>query len=171
VRNLRMLAILLLALAGTELLRTHVAEPYTVAQTSMEPHLNEGDRLVVNKLAFRTGEPSRGDVVVFDSADVPGSAGAPETTLVKRVIGLPGEVVQALDGHVVIDGEVIDDPWSDGKATAAFGPTRVPDGMVYVLGDNRGLSVDSRTFGSVPIDSLIGRVEAIIWPAPRVGRV
>lgn len=171
VRNVRMLVLVLLALAGTELLRTHVAQPYTVAKTSMEPHLHEGDRLFVNKLAFRAGDPSRGDVVVFDSTVAPSSADGPGTILVKRVIGLPGEVIQSLDGHVVIDGEVIADPWSEGKPTAAFGPTRVPEGMIFVLGDNRGLSVDSRTFGSVPIDSVIGRVEAVIWPAPRVGRV
>jgi signal peptidase I len=171
VRNLRLLALLLVALAGTELLRTHVAEPYTVAKTSMEPRIHDGDRLFVNKLAFRTGEPSRGDVVVFDTTDVPGSGDAPGTTLVKRVIGLPGEVIQALDGDVVIDGAVIDDPWSDGDPTAEFGPVRVPEEMVFVLGDNRGLSVDSRTFGAVPIDSLIGRVEAIIWPPSDAGRV
>jgi signal peptidase I len=171
VRNLRLLALVLVALAGTELLRTHVAEPYTVAKTSMEPRIHDGDRLFVNKLAYRTGEPSRGDVVVFDTTDVPGSGDAPGTTLVKRVIGLPGEVVQALDGDIVIDGAVIDDPWSDGDPTAAFGPVRVPEEMLFVLGDNRGLSVDSRTFGAVPIDSVIGRVEAIIWPPSDAGRV
>ena len=171
VRNLRLLVVLLLALAGTELLRTHVAEPYTVAKTSMEPHINDGDRLFVNKLAYRTGDPSRGDVVVFDTTEVPGSADARGTTLVKRVVGLPGEVIQALDGDVVVDGEVVDDPWSDGKPTSEFGPIRVPDGTVFVLGDNRGLSVDSRTFGAVPIDSVIGRVEAIIWPPSDAGRV
>lgn len=170
-RNLRILALLVVVLAGTEALRSHVAEPYTVAATSMEPQLRAGDRLVVNKLAFRLGEPARGDVVVFDTADVPGAAGAPGRTLVKRVIAVSGEVVQGLDGAVVVDGEVIDDPWSAGVPTPAFGPVRMPDATVYVLGDNRALSVDSRTFGAVPIDALTGRVEAVIWPPDRAGRV
>ena len=170
-RNLRILALLVVVLAGAEALRSHVAEPYTVAATSMEPQLRAGDRLVVNKLAFRLGEPALGDVVVFDTADVPGAAGAPGRTLVKRVIAVSGEVVQGLDGAVVVDGEVIDDPWSAGVPTPAFGPVRMPDATVYVLGDNRALSVDSRTFGAVPIDALTGRVEAVIWPLDRAGRV
>lgn len=166
----RVIALVVGILAASALLRSHVAEPYTVALSSMEPALSDGDHLVLDKLAYVVGDPARGDVVVFDTSDVPGAEGAPPRTLVKRVVGLPGEVVQGLDDQLVVDGEVIDDPWQ-GAPTPAFGPILVPDGMVFVLGDNRALSVDSRTFGVVPIGALAGRVEAVIWPPDRAGRV
>ena len=108
---------------------------------------------------------------MFDTSDVPGAEGAPQRTVVKRVVGLPGEEVQGLDDRLVVDGEVIDDPWHGSTPTPTFGPIVVPDGMVFVLGDNRALSVDSRIFGAVPIDALTGRVDVVIWPPDKAGRV
>ena len=87
------------------------------------------------------------------------------------MVGLPGEEVQGLDDRLVVDGEVIDDPWHGSTRTPAFGPIVVPDGMVFVLGDNRSLSVDSRIFGAVPIEALTGRVDVVVWPPDRAGRV
>ena len=170
-RGVRVTLLVGAILAASALLRYHVATPYTVAQSSMEPALSEGDRLVLNKVAYTIGEPERGDVVVFDTTDVPGAEGAAQRTVVKRVVGLPGEEVQGLDDRLVVDGEVIDDPWHGSAPTPAFGPILVPEGMVFVLGDNRALSVDSRIFGAVPIDALTGRVDVVVWPPGRAGRV
>jgi signal peptidase I len=167
-RGARALWIVLALGAVTATVRAYVVAPYTVNAASMEPQLSDGDRVVLNRLAFEVDAPERGDVVVFDTADVPGAAEAPSRRLVKRVVGLPGEKVQALDGALVVDDEVIDDPWQ-AAPTPAFGPILVPEGMVFVLGDNRSLSVDSRTFGVVPIGALTGRVEAVIWPLGDAG--
>jgi signal peptidase I len=137
----------------------------------MEPALHQGDRLVVNKVAYRLGHIERGDVVVVDSDQIPGASPELSKTLVKRVVGLPLESVSALDGRLFIDGSPIDQPWLGDVETLDFGPVVVPPGSVFVLGDNRGSSIDSRNFGAVPTEAIIGRVEGVIWPLSDVGRV
>jgi signal peptidase I len=170
-RNLRVLALVAATLVAAGVARHYAAQPYTVSADSMEPQLHDGDRVVANKLAYVVGEPARGDIVIFDTDEVPGAGRSPSTRLVKRVIGLPGEVVRAVGDEIYVDGERIDDRWGDGSRTASFGPSRVPEGSVFVLGDNRALSVDSRTFGHVPVDAITGRVEAVVWPPAHAGRV
>ena len=157
--------------AGSTLIRTYVAQPFTVESTSMEPALHEGDRLLVNKVAYKVGEPARGDVIVIDTGSVPGAPPGISDTVVKRVVGLPGESVSALDGRLFIDGSPIDQPWLGDVETPAFGPVVLPPGAFFVLGDNRSSSIDSRSFGAVPSDAIIGRVEGVIWPLSDVGRV
>ena len=169
--RLRILGFGLALILAIGLTRAYVAEPYAVAAVSMEPALSDGDHILLNKMAFAVSGPKRGDVVVFDTVKVAATAGMPNRTLVKRVIGLPGDVVQSIENNLEIDGEVIDDPWRGSTVTPAFGPIQVPDGMVLVLGDNRVGSVDSRTFGPIPIDVLTGQVEVVIWPPKRAGRV
>jgi signal peptidase I len=151
----------------------------------MEPQLDIGDRVVVSRLAYRLHDPRRGDIIVFDE---PGSEGRDasgvlhvvgeilegvglrqpdQTELIKRVIGLPGEVVEARGGRVLIDGRELVEPYlPDDVATADFGPVTVPDGHVFVMGDNRGNSVDSRfaSVGPVPVDNIVGRAVARVWP-------
>ncbi len=168
---LHKLGFVLALLLAIGLARAYVVAPYAVAAVSMEPALSDGDHILLNKLAFAMSDPKRGDVVVFDTATMAATVGMPNRTLVKRVIGLPGDVVQSIENNLEIDGEVIDDPWRGSTVTPAFGPIEVPAGMVLVLGDNRVGSVDSRTFGPVPIDALAGQVEVVIWPPKRAGRV
>ena len=153
------------------LIRSEVAEQYTVASSSMEPELHDGDRVVVNKVAYRFGDPQRGDVVVLDTTPIAGAPPHLGDTLVKRVVGLPGDVVEAVDGRVRINGAELDEPWLGEVETPAFGPVEVPDDTLFVLGDARVLSIDSRTFGAVPTYAVIGRVEAIVWPPHDAGRL
>jgi signal peptidase I len=164
VTTARVVVLVVVAVIGTDLLRSCVAEPYTVASTSMEPAFHDGDRLVVNKLAYRWGDVGRGDIVVFDTSRVSGETRELGPSLVKRVIGLPGEVVQGIGGKVLIDGNQIEEPWLGEVQTPPFGPVQVPDDSLFVLGDARGVSIDSRTFGTVPINALVGQVEAVVWP-------
>ena len=159
-------------LLGSVAIRHFVAEPYVVESRSMEPELHQGDRLLVDKVVYRLADAKRGDIVVLDTADIAGGSSAElGKTIVKRVVGLPGDVVSAQNGRLFIDGSPIDEPWLGDVQTNEFGPVEVPEGALFVLGDQRALSVDSRTFGTVPIGAVRGRVEAIIWPPEHVGRV
>ncbi len=157
---------------GSMVIRHFVAEPYVVESRSMEPELHQGDRLLVDKVVYRLADAKRGDIVVLDTREIAnGSSAELGKTIVKRVVGLPGDIVSAQNGRLFIDGSPIDEPWLGDVQTNAFGPVQVPEGALFVLGDERALSIDSRTFGTVPIDAVRGRVEAIIWPPEHVGRV
>jgi signal peptidase I len=170
-RTTRVVLLVVATVIGSNLLRSCIAEPYTVASTSMEPEFHDGDRLVVNKLAYRFGDVRRSDIVVIETHRVSEGTERLGETLVKRVVGLPGDVVQAVDGRVLINGEPLDEPWLDGAQTAAFGPVQVPEDALFVLGDARDVSIDSRSFGPVPVDAVVGRVDAVIWPPGDAGKV
>jgi signal peptidase I len=138
----------------------------------MEPRLHSGDRLVVDKLSYRLRDVRRGDVVLVDTSAIPAMARPDGDSIVKRIIGLPGERIEAVDGKVLVDDEHLDESWlGDDVLTPDFGPLLVPDGSVLVLGDNRATSIDGRTFGAIPIDAIIGRAEWVIWPLGDVGRL
>jgi signal peptidase I len=132
----------------------------------MAPTLEPGDRYLLKKNAYTHGPPRRGDVIVFHHPTDKGQI------LVKRVVGLPGEQLGIVDGRVAVNGERLRE---DYLRTAPFveGPRwlTVPDGTVYVLGDNRSLSEDSRDFGPVALRLIIGRATRIIWPLGRAGRI
>jgi signal peptidase I len=146
-----------------------------VEGSSMVPNFVDQEHLLVNKLAYRVGEPKRGDVVVFHA---PGSA---KKDFIKRVIALPGETVEIRDGRVEVDGQPIDEPWGPRLDESDFGPVEVPPESYFVLGDNRANSNDSRIFGSmagsaevrgsVPRGSIVGRVWMSVWPLNRLGPV
>ncbi len=173
VAKLSVIVVLLVGAAAVaaNLIRSEVAEQFTVASSSMEPELHDGDRVVVNKVAYRFGDPQRGDIVVLDTTPIAGAPPHLGDTLVKRVVGLPGDVVEAVDGRVRINGAALDEPWLTDVETPAFGPIEVPDDKLFVLGDARELSIDSRTFGPVPSYAVIGRVDAVVWPPHDAGRV
>ena len=166
----------LLALAETAALtlalfvgvETVVAQPYTVEQVSMEQSLLPGERVVVDKLTPRFEPYRRGDIVVFIEPGTPSTS----TPLIKRVIGLPGDVVELRDGRVVVDGTTLDEPYLyPGQVTLPLtAQTRwqVPDGTLFVLGDHREASRDSRWFGPVPLTSIIGRAWLRYWPLDRL---
>jgi signal peptidase I len=142
-----------------------VAEPFRVPSASMAPTLRPGDRVLVNKLAYRTGRPARGDLALVE---------VPRTgeLLLKRVVGLPGDAVEIRDGTLFVNGRARREPFVDRRRVDGvyFGPVRVPRDDVFVLGDNRGDSVDSRQLGPLPQRGLVGRVEARIWPPGRISR-
>lgn len=138
--------------------RPVVAAPSVVEGPSMQPTLQTGDRVLVEKLGYRFGEPARGDVVLLH--------GDEGELLIKRVAALPGETVAARDGSIYVDGAPLREPYAHrtAPATLTMEPTTVPPGHVYVLGDNRGNSTDSRYFGPVAQERLVGEAVAVLWP-------
>ena len=139
-----------------------VAEPFRIPSQSMEPTLRPGDQALVDKIAGKP--PHRGDLVAFH---------APRTgeILLKRVVAVGGDTVGLEDGVLVVDGRRIREPYADPEAidSVYFGPVKVRPGTVFVMGDNRGNSEDSRDFGAVPTDRIIGRAVARVWPPSRWG--
>jgi signal peptidase I len=149
------------------LLRWLVVQAFYIPSASMEPALAVGDRVLVNKLAYRVGEPERGDIVVFERP--PNSSSGVVDDLIKRVIGLPGETIEAHDGKVFVDGVELSEPWlADGTMTPDFAPEEVPPDHVFVLGDNRPNSEASNRFGPIPEDLIVGRAFVRIWPLSRI---
>ena len=185
-------ALVLIALVVAILIKTFLVQAFFIPSASMEPTLVPGDRVLVNKLAYRFGDIHRGDVVVFSNPQVVsatdrnwfqgvihwlgegiGVAQPPDEDLIKRVIGLPGDTVQIRGHAVFVDGQRIAEPYLTAQAKASmqdFGPERVPPGQLFVMGDNRGNSADSRfTLGPVPERDVIGKAFVIIWPPSDVG--
>jgi signal peptidase I len=130
----------------------------------MLPTLEVGDRVLVNKLSYELHDINRGDLVVFERP--PDSGSDPEIhDLIKRVIGLPGEQIETNEGRVVIDGRILEEPYlPDRTRTLNLQPQTIPDGFVFVMGDNRGDSRDSRTFGPISEGLVIGRAFVRVWP-------
>lgn len=132
-----------------------VVQPMRVVSASMSPTICTGDRVLVNVWHPEVGQLSRGDLVVVR---VPGS----DAPLVKRVAGLPGDTVGIEDALLVVNGRRVDEPYVDHDSIDSlyWGPVVVPDDAILVLGDARAISIDSREFGPVPGDRLVGRVLA-----------
>ena len=158
--------VIFVALLVAFVVRTFVLAHFVVEGSSMYSTLETGDRVFVNKLSYRLHDPNRGDVVVLHQI-----TGASERDLIKRVIGLPGETVEVRNCNVLIDGRVLNEPYLDpevvtptdcGGDYSANGP--VPDDHVFVLGDNRGGSQDSRVIGPISEDDLVGRAFVVFWP-------
>ena len=156
------------------LLRSFVVQSYEIPSESMLPTLENGNRVVVNRLSYQLGEVERGQVVVFDRP--PSLDG--ENDLIKRVIGLPGETIRLVDTNVYIEGLRVIEPYLlVSESTRSKGPIPgcaqpladanqcvIPEGHVFVMGDNRRGSADSREFGPVGIDTIVGRAVGIVWP-------
>jgi signal peptidase I len=152
-----------IAVGLTVLLRLFVTEVYSIPSESMVPTLKVGDRVVVSRLSK---DPSRGDIIVFDrpSTDPKVTSDEPDV-LIKRVIGLGGDVVDSRDGKVYVNGKrLAEDYLSDSVVTTIESPITVPSGQLLVLGDNRGSSKDGRVFGTISKDLVVGRAIAVIWP-------
>lgn len=155
-----MLLISVLVMFG--LVRPFVVEVFHIPSESMSPTLEAGDRVLAAKFAYRLGEPNRGDLAVFESES---------GVAIKRVVGLPGDRVEIRDGVLFINGERRREPYVDYGLTDSnfYGPIKVPEGHVFVLGDNRSNSRDSRAFGPVPLEDLEGRALLRVWPLSRAG--
>ncbi|WP_326572232.1 signal peptidase I [Actinacidiphila glaucinigra] len=177
VRTQRYALLVVAAAAVVALVNVFVAQPFEIPSGSMENTLRAGDRVLVNKLAYRFGRmPARGDVVVFDGRGsfVQGSGG---TDFVKRVVGVGGDRVTCCDdrGRITVNGRPLDETYlypGDTPSRVAF-DIEVPKGRLWVMGDHRADSRDSRDHlgdpggGTVPVDKVIGRAEATIWPLGR----
>ncbi len=154
------------AITSALLVRAYVVQQFEVSGESMVNTLQDGDRVLVNRLSYRLHDPRRGDVVVLKRFD----GTATERDLIKRVIGLPGETVEVRSCVVYIDDRELKEPYLDPEVQQRDGcgsdqaPIEVPADSVFVLGDHRGKSSDSRAFGPVADDFLIGRAFVIIWP-------
>jgi signal peptidase I len=147
------------------LINLFLAQATRVYGHSMEPNLHTDQRLVVEKVSYHLRQPRRGDVVVIRMPER-----GPEL-LIKRVIALSGEEIEIREGTVFIDGRPLDEPYLDHKTAGTYGPLIVPDGYVFVMGDNRGASNDSRVFGPVSLDRIVGRAWLSYWPFESLGLV
>jgi signal peptidase I len=149
--------------------RPFVVEAFRIPSTSMVPTLEVGDRVLANKFIYRFTEPARGDVVLFDSVEE-GS----EDTLIKRVAGVEGDEIRVQGGTLFVNGEPQDEPYLNQyipDQSTPYGPETVPEDHVFVLGDNRGNSGDSRVFGPVPVENIKGEGFLVFWPPTHVGPV
>ncbi|HLX25572.1 MAG TPA: signal peptidase I [Candidatus Cybelea sp.] len=134
-----------------------------VSGLSMEPHIRSGEYVMINTFAYRIGAPKRGDIVAFRHD------GDARAIFIKRVVGVPGDRVSIRRGQVYLNGASLAEPYVVHGDDRTFAQITVPARCVYVLGDNRGESEDSRSFGPVEDDRLIGRAVAGIWPPHMLG--
>jgi signal peptidase I len=189
----RELPVLVIVAFGIALLiKTFLVQAFYIPSASMVPTLREGDRVLVEKVSYRFDEPERGQVVVFER-DVDALFGAarsgPEQEasfidrigdsfrelfglptggsqdFIKRVIGVGGDEVEGRNGRIYVNGQPIREPYlAPGTHTSTFGPLEVPPGKIFVMGDNRGNSDDSRNFGPVSDDAVVGHAFLLMWP-------
>lgn len=141
-------------------------KPIVVQQQSMEPNFHGGDYLITSRQAYRLfGEPERGDVIVFKSELT--TDDGEQKCLIKRIIGLPGDVVEIKDGYVYINGEEIDEPYVKEQGISGdMEALTVPENELFVMGDNRGVSEDSRSprVGTISEDTIVGKVIVRLYP-------
>lgn len=180
--------LLLAALVVAVLIKTFVVQPFYIPSGSMIPTLEIDDRVMVSKVNYLVGEIERSDIVVFENPyrveedeSVPeavvrsvlealGIRTSPYDDLVKRVIATGGETVEIHDNQVFVDGFALSEPYlQPGSSMPDFGPQTIPEGHLFVMGDNRNASSDGRVFGPIPEDDVIGEAVLRIWPLDRFG--
>ncbi|MDD4876679.1 MAG: signal peptidase I [Dehalococcoidales bacterium] len=139
-----------------------------ITYSSMEPSFHEGQRILVNKIVYNFHEPERGDVIVLH----PPPPYSPDTTpFIKRIIGLPGELIEIVAGWVFIDGIKLEEPYIKESPTYNLRRQTIPENEYFVLGDNRNNSNDSHVFGTVPRDNIIGKAWISVWPLSDCGLI
>ena len=142
-----------------------LVQNYRIEGQSMEPNFHHGQYLLVNKLAYRLGEYRRGDVIVFHYPN------NPSQDYIKRVIGLPGDTIEFRDGVLFVNGLNVDEPYAQVPIARNIPAQTVAPGFLYVLGDNRPASSDTRTWGQLSQDYVIGKAWLAIWPVDNAGLV
>jgi signal peptidase I len=169
-----------LAVVGVLVFQAEVAKPYRIPSASMEPTLHCGkpaegcrsrvsDRLIANRLVYRFHAPERGDIIVFKAPAGVEAACEAGGTFIKRIVGLPGERVSMESGQVLINGVRLREPYlAPAYRGRESGGWNAESGY-FVLGDNRGMSCDSRRWGVVPRENIIGRADIRYWPPDRAG--
>jgi signal peptidase I len=170
------LLVVVLALAVAFVLRLFVVQTFYIPSGSMEPTLNVGDRILVNKLSYHLHSIHRGDIVVFRRPAAENCGGPTVNDLVKRVIGLPGETISLSHGDVVIDGKRLDETWlppsvrgvttpgPPGTPYSLTKPYVIPANHYFMMGDNRTESCDSRYWGPIDRNLIVGKVDVRVWP-------
>jgi signal peptidase I len=186
--------LIVIALVIAILIKTFLIQAFYIPSESMEPTLMPGDRVLVCRICTHVSDIHRGDVIVFSDpnpqpdggrglvggvlhwlAEGIGVAQPENPDYIKRVIGLPGDTVELNGGRLFVNGEGVSEPYLDPQVDRRpYGPVTVKDGMLFVLGDNRAHSGDSRFpppegVGLVPIDKVIGKAFVIVWPPSRWG--
>ena len=177
-----LVVVVLVALLVSWGVRTFLVRSFYIPSASMEDTLMIDDRVIVNELVPDLVGLDRGDVVVFHDPGgwLPGGAVGGDDELIKRVVGLPGDTVSCCDaeGRMLVNGEPVDEPYladPDGPASTIPFDVTVPEGAIWVMGDNRAHSADSRLHqsgpydGFVPLDHVVGRAFVIVWPVSRWG--
>ncbi|NBI29562.1 signal peptidase I [Chengkuizengella marina] len=165
---------ILIAVALVVIIRSFLFTPTVVSGQSMEPSFFNNDKLIVNKILYTIREPERGEVVIFKANQ--------EQDFIKRVIALPGETVEVKGDEVFVNGERLDEPYIKEEIEKAkqnggsynnlnFPEAIVPEGTVFVMGDNRPNSQDSRRIGFISYEQVIGRADLVIWPLQDLGIV
>ena len=168
---------LVIAILLAAIIRYFLFAPILVDGLSMMPTLKDQDRMVVNKIAYKIGEPERFDIVVFHATE--------EKDYIKRVIGLPGDTIEYKDDTLYVNGTAYEEPYLadykkqviDGPLTEPFtleeitGEATVPEGEVFVMGDNRRYSKDSRHIGTLKISEILGKTSLVYWPIEDFGLV
>lgn len=181
---------MLTALIVAVLIKTFLVQPFYVPSGSMLPTIEINDRVMANKLAYRFGEPQRSDIVIFlnpalseedleetipeaiirSVLEAVGVRTRGEDDLIKRVVAVGGETVAIRDGLLHVDGVAYREPYlADDAGMHDFAEVTVPEGSVFVMGDNRNESLDSRRFGPIPVAEIVGKAVLRIWPLDRLG--
>jgi len=167
--NIQIIAI---ALALALLIRALIAEPRYIPSNSMIPTLSIGDRVVVEKVSYHFKSPERGDIIVFDPPPQLQMQGfTKDQAFIKRIIATPGQIVQIQEGQVYINGEPLDEVYIAEPPNYQMTPVRVPEGHLFVMGDNRNNSNDSHVWGFLPQPNIIGHACFRFWPPNRFGLV
>jgi signal peptidase I len=170
-RLIEWMVIIAVAVAVALVLRLFVVQTFYIPSPSMTPTLKVGDRILVDKLAYRLHGVGRGDIIVFKRPAAE-NCGTPVADLVKRVIGLPGETISDKNGTVYINGKVLPQPWlpknDPDTYTPSFAPVKIGPNSYFVMGDDRTVSCDSRYWGTVNRSLIVGKVDMRIWPLDRI---
>ena len=162
--------ILIIAVVASFLVRAYAVQTFFIPSGSMEPTLHVGDRILVNKLSVRFGTINIGDVIVFKAPPSEHCDDGNFPDLVKRVIGLPGDVMTSKGNTVYVNGKALKEPWTlFPDLNPPIKKMKVPANNYYVMGDNRANSCDSRFWGTVPRSDIIGKAFFRIWPLSRIG--
>ncbi|MGH2723309.1 MAG: signal peptidase I [Actinomycetota bacterium] len=179
--------LILIAFVLALVIKTFVIQAFFIPSKSMEPTFLVGDRVIVNKFIYDFREPRHGEVVVFENPNLQqpdrsppaafwhwlteglGFSADPNKDFIKRVIAAPGDTVEVRRGVVFVNGEELEEPYARQRGDRSdFGPKHVPEDSVFVMGDNRANSQDSRVIGFIPLDNIVGKAFLIIWEPSRI---